>query len=552
MFEIEIYGHSLRKQSVGVCKLRKFSIVLADDEQNILFGMKKGIPWEELGFEVVGTAQNGKEALELIEEYHPDLLISDIKMPFMDGLELAKNIHESYMTTKVILFSGWDDFEYARLAISYGVSEYIMKPINFEEMKSLLVSIYEELEKEYAEKLNRNRLEKVYEASLPLLRQQFFSQVVTGSLEEDYREQQMKNLKLNFDFDAFYMIAVKLYENDYQDVLSELSIKETIKDALEKIAMVYQFTMMDKDIFLLCSNKKHDIERITRTIEEVSFIIRRIFHVEIFCGISTVGNSIKEVPALYKESIEALDYNLVIKEECYTYYNDILPLQNEGNDWSAEVEGIEKIITYCTEDELESEVMRLLKKIQNVHYNLNEYQIVILEILFAVSRLHKKYQIGLETDNADTKMMAVEILSLETGEELNNWLIEYCKSVRKMIQKKQIDNNAILASNAIKIVQNKFRDSSLSVESICEELHVSSSHFSKIFKQEIGVTFLNYLINLRMEEAKRLLLQTDYKSQMIGEMVGYPEPNYFSYVFKKNCGVSPAKYRKLEDTKNEN
>lgn len=552
MFEIEIYGHSLRKQSVGVCKLRKFSIVLADDEQNILFGMKKGIPWEELGFEVVGTAQNGKEALELIEEYHPDLLISDIKMPFMDGLELAKNIHESYMTTKVILFSGWDDFEYARLAISYGVSEYIMKPINFEEMKSLLVSIYEELEKEYAEKLNRNRLEKVYEASLPLLRQQFFSQVVTGSLEEDYREQQMKNLKLNFDFDAFYMIAVKLYENDSQDVLSELSIKETIKDALEKIAMVYQFTMMDKDIFLLCSNKKHDIERITRTIEEVSFIIRRIFHVEIFCGISTVGNSIKEVPALYKESIEALDYNLVIKEECYTYYNDILPLQNEGNDWSAEVEGIEKIITYCTEDELESEVMRLLKKIQNVHYNLNEYQIVILEILFAVSRLHKKYQIGLETDNADTKMMAVEILSLETGEELNNWLIEYCKSVRKMIQKKQIDNNAILASNAIKIVQNKFRDSSLSVESICEELHVSSSHFSKIFKQEIGVTFLNYLINLRMEEAKRLLLQTDYKSQMIGEMVGYPEPNYFSYVFKKNCGVSPAKYRKLEDTKNEN
>ena len=535
-----------------MCKLRKFSIVLADDEQNILFGMKKGIPWEELGFEVVGTAQNGKEALELIEEYHPDLLISDIKMPFMDGLELAKIIHESYMTTKVILFSGWDDFEYARLAISYGVSEYIMKPINFEEMKSLLVSIYEELEKEYAEKLNRNRLEKVYEASLPLLRQQFFSQLVTGSLEEDYREQQMKNLKLNFDYDAFYMIAVKLYENNSQDVLSELSIKETIKDALEKIAMVYQFAMMDKDIFLLCSNKKHDIERITRTIEEVSFIIRRIFHVEIFCGISTVGNSIKEVPSLYKESIEALDYNLVIKEECYTYYNDILPLQNEGNDWSAEVEGIEKIITYCTEDELESEVMRLLKKIQNVHYNLNEYQIVILEILFAVSRLHKKYQIGLEADNADTKMMAIEILSLETGEELNNWLIEYCKSVRKMIQKKQIDNNAILASNAIKIVQNKFRDSSLSVESICEELHVSSSHFSKIFKQEIGVTFLNYLINLRMEEAKRLLLQTDYKSQMIGEMVGYPEPNYFSYVFKKNCGVSPAKYRKLEDTKNEN
>ena len=535
-----------------MCKLRKFSIVLADDEQTILFGMKKGIPWEDLGFEVVGTAQNGKEALELIEDHHPDLLISDIKMPFMDGLELAKIIHESYMNTKIILFSGWDDFEYARLAISYGVSEYIMKPINFEEMQSLLVSMHKELEKEYAEKLNRNRLEKVYEASLPLLRQQFFSQVVTGTLEESYREQQLKNLKLNFEFDAFYMIAVKLYENDTQDVLSELSIKETLKEALEKIAEVCQFAMGDKEMFLLCSNKKHDIERITRTIEEVSVIIRRIFQVEIFCGISTVGNSINEVPALYTQSLEALDYNLVIKEECYTYYNDILPLQKDVNDWSAEVEGIEKIITHCSEEELKIEVMKLLQKIQRVHYNLNEYQIVILEILFAISRIHKKYQIGLDEKSADTKTMAIEILSLETGEELNHWLINYCKSIRTMIQKKQIDNNVVLASNAMKMVQNNFRDSSLSVESVCEELHVSSSHFSKIFKQETGFTFLNYLINLRMEEAKRLLKQTDYKSQVIGEMVGYPEPNYFSYVFKKNCGVSPAKYRKLEDAKNEN
>lgn len=93
--------------------MRTFQIILADDEQQILHGMERGIDWEELGFSVAGTAQNGKEALELMEEYHPDLVISDIKMPFMDGLELAKNIHENYMNTKIILFSGWDDFEYA-------------------------------------------------------------------------------------------------------------------------------------------------------------------------------------------------------------------------------------------------------------------------------------------------------------------------------------------------------------------------------------------------------------------------------------------------------
>ena len=119
-----------------------------------------------------------------------------------------------------------------------------------------------------------------------------------------------------------------------------------------------------------------------------------------------------------------------------------------------------------------------------------------------------------------------------------------------LIQKKQVDNNVILAENAKKIVEEHFRDPALSVETVCRELHVSSSFFSKVFKQETGLTFLNYLINRRMEEAKKLLDKTDYKSHVIGEMVGYPEPNYFSYVFKKNCGVSPVKYRKLEETKN--
>ena len=525
--------------------MRKFTIILADDEQHILFGMKNGISWDELGFDIAGTAQNGKEALELIEEYHPDLLISDIKMPFMDGLELAKVIHEKGMSTKIILFSGWDDFEYARMAISYGVLEYVMKPINYDEMKKLLVRMYERLEKEYAEKKNRARLEKVYAVSLPLLRQQFFSQLVTEQLEETYREQQIKSLKLNFNYNIFCLVTLKLRESDLKDVLAELSVKETLKEALEKIADVYQFGMSNKEVFLLCSEKKQDIEVVARAVEEAAIMIERIFHIGIFCGISTWGCTITDIPVLYVQSIEALEYNLVTKEECYTYYNDILPLQKDKNDWSAEVGAIEKIITHCSEEELQKEVEKLLQKLRVAHYNVNEYQVVILEILFAIARLYKKYQITSDEEFAGSKKMAVKILSLDTGEELDNWLMNYCQLIRVLIQKKQMDNNAVLASKAIEFVEEHFSDPALSVETVCREFHVSSSHFSKIFKKETGFTFLNFLTNRRMEEAKRLLNGTDYKSHVIGEMVGYLEPNYFSYVFKKNCGFSPAKYRRL-------
>lgn len=528
--------------------MRTFSIVLADDEQNILYGMQKGIDWASLGFSVVGTAQNGKEVLEIMEEFHTDLVISDIKMPFMDGLELAKQIQENYINTKVILFSGWDDFEYARLAISYGVLEYIMKPIHYEEMKNLLIEMHEELDREYNEKMNRVRLETAYTESLPLLRQQFFSRLVTEQMEEPEREEQIKNLKLEFSDSVYSIVAVKVQKEEQKDVLNELSMKETLKEALEKIAHVYEFGMGDKEIFLLGGNKKHEIGKITRSIRETEVMIERIFGARISCGISGSGEGLKELPALYEQALEALDYNLVLPEESYTYYHDIMPQQGVEEDWNVQVEMIGKTIPYCSEEELKKQVKDLIVWLHKGHYNLNEYQIVILEISFSVARFYKKYQITSDIEFAGTKKMAVKILSLSTGEELDHWLLNYFLLIRSLIQKKQIDNNVVLAENARKIVEENFQNPELSVESVCSQLHVSTSYFSKIFKQETGGTFLNYLINRRMEEAKKLLLQTDYKSHAIGTMVGYPEPNYFSYVFKKNCGMSPVKYRKLGGT----
>lgn len=130
-----------------------------------------------------------------------------------------------------------------------------MKPIDYNEMQKLLTTMHEELEKEYAEKMNRTRLENIYTESIPLLRQQFFTQLLTETLTEDYCTLQMKNLKLNLDYEVFHIITVKIRENDLNDVLSELSIKETIKESLEKITDLYHFGMIDREVFLLCGNK---------------------------------------------------------------------------------------------------------------------------------------------------------------------------------------------------------------------------------------------------------------------------------------------------------
>ena len=160
------------------------------------------------------------------------------------------------------------------------------------------------------------------------MRQQFFTRLVTEKMNKNELQSQIDNLKLEFTDAVYSVVAMKVGRGDEKDVLSELAVKQTIKEALEKITRVYEFGMSDNEIFILGSNKKHDVGRITRTIDEAVVLIERIFQSRISCGISVSREKIEDMPSLYEQALEALDYNLVTVEESYTYYNDIMPVQD--------------------------------------------------------------------------------------------------------------------------------------------------------------------------------------------------------------------------------
>ena len=189
-------------------------VFLVEDETVIREGLRDKIPWDQYGYRFVGEASDGEMALPLIRKTRPDLIITDIKMPFMDGLSLSRMVKDEFPKTKIVILSGYDDFEYARLAISYGVSEYIMKPINYEEMQNLLMKMHEELDKEYNEKMNRARLEHAYMESLPLLRQQFFTRLVTEKMNKNELQSQIDNLKLEFTDAVYSVVAMKVGRGD--------------------------------------------------------------------------------------------------------------------------------------------------------------------------------------------------------------------------------------------------------------------------------------------------------------------------------------------------
>ena len=520
----------------------RFTVILADDEPQILEGIRDSVEWEALGFHVVATALNGKELLELTETLRPDLVISDIKMPFLDGLEVAKILHENLLHIKIVLFSGWDDFEYAQLAIRYGVSEYVLKPIDFQEMQNLLKKIHRELETELEQRQNQERFAEIYQKSLPLLQEQFMIQLVKGSLTPEQVQRQQKNLSISFDANHFCVVSMKTTaEND--DYLSQFSVTESVNEMLEQVCPFRTFRYLDKILYLLLLSVPSEMLRIQKELNEASHISKHYNQVTFSCGIGGICDKLENLPLSFSQAMEALEYSLVSAEESVTAYQDVELYENPVY-LSISTEELELAIKLEDQKKVQQEVEKLIAQLEESHYPFNAYQSAILEIIFSLSGIFRQYHMLDDTIFSDAKRMTIKVLSLETGEQLNAWLLNYCNYIICAIHQRKVDRNSLLAQKAMEYVQQHYDNAELSVDEVCAYLHVSTSHFSNLFRKETGMSFLAFLTKKRMDEAVRLLKTTDEKSRVIGEMVGYPEPNYFSYVFKKNLGISPAKFRK--------
>ena len=526
-----------------------YRILLADDEEEIRTGIKCKIDWAGNGFELVGTAENGQEALEMAENLHPDVVMTDIKMPFMDGLTLGKRLLELMPATKLVLFSGFDDFEYAQTAIQINAAEYILKPINSVELTAVLQKLKAKLDGEFAEKRDIERLRKHYKNSLPLLREQFFTQILDGRISHERIQQQAALYDIDLSGN-FWTVALVHYDNVerestpiHESELIPLCLKQLIDESLHNCN--FKSLIYNDYVAVIASFKEHSqILTFIDSMNQVCKLARRFLVLTLTVGIGVPCSSLNDLHISTAGAQTALDYRVLMGRGKAIYIGDVEPNptgllqlddQSERNLISA--------IKLNTPDEIRRAADRFIGQFKTARFSLGHYQLYLMEMMAELLRVIRAYQINPSEVFGTDFDGNFHLTRFESPEELYEWFSETCLKISMLIRRERTNSTRAMADKAKQFIVENYHNPDISVEMLCDHLHVSPAYFSTLFKKETGLSFVTYLTDVRMEEAIKLLSTTEDKTYEIAQKIGYLEPNYFSYVFKKKFGLSPTKYR---------
>ncbi len=532
-----------------------YRILLADDEEEVRKAIIRKIDWESLGFEVAGDADNGEEALEKIEQLKPDVVMTDIRMPYMDGLTLTARIRQKYPSIKVLIFSGYDDFEYAQQAIKLNVSEYILKPVNVEELTEILSRVRESLDEEIEQRRNVRLLRESYLSSLPILRELFLNDLVRGNVPDEEVASRLEEYEIDILGARKWLAAVISVEPEeraegqplsrqQEQKLIPISVRQLVEDNLREYFRFTVFNSTGGITLLVAIDESNTQTGFIDLLGDICKEIRRILEVTVTIGVGHSSLKPERIGESYQSAMDALGYKAIVGTGGTIYINDMEPvsrgkLQLEEKD---ELE-LTAAIKFGTPESIEAVVRELMARMDDVKAHARQYQVYRSSLVNCVTRLMQQYDMDLcqifDTDDGFMKRMD----SGQQREEFTVWLTQVACQMNEAINRRRDTTNRQVIEEARQYIQEHYPDPDLSVEMICRQLHMSPAYFSTMFRKETGKTYVAYLTEVRLNKAVELLNETNEKTYVIARKVGYQEQNYFSYVFKKKYGVSPTKFR---------
>lgn len=534
-------------------------VFLVEDESIVREGLRDNIMWQQYGYRFAGEAGDGEMALPLIRKVKPDLLITDIKMPFMDGLALSRIVSAEFPQMKILIISGYDDFEYARQAIQVGVEQYLLKPVTRSALQKALVEIREKIENQreqegYLDKFKEEMLE--YEQ---FSRRNFFEKVFEGHLSVQEIYEQAQRLSLEMDAEGYNLAMVSLWEKrDMQERSQDSRLIAGKREELTRYFLRYpEYLMFRWNINtygILMKGEEAQMEELRKRCQEqiVRICSGHDGEMEWYLAIGEPVARLSMLPQIYSKVNHMMSSRFLKPgQHILTMETDVLPdfrQEREGGFLGgvdiakADPEIIRGFLMRGQLEEIEDFVDGYLESQKQALQSRMFRDYLMLSIRFTTIAFVEKLGIRQEELLKHTYSDTMQSAGLSV-EEMKPYMQELMQRAIELSNRVMDSQGKKLIKKAMGYIDENFMKESISLNEVAGVVEVSANYFSTIFSQEMEMTFTEYITQKRMEQAKQLLRQTEKQTGEIALEVGFRDPHYFSFVFKKTQGCTPREYR---------
>ena len=529
-----------------------YTLLIADDEPLIRNGVKNIIDWESLGFSKILLAEDGQEALDLIRKNKVDLVLTDIVMPFMDGLELSKVLSEEFPEIHVVILTGHEDFEYAQQSVNLGVKNYILKPVGAQSLYKKMSEICKKLHIQNKQKEYISSMKKQLFQSMPVLRAQLLNRLVCMPDQNVNKQiERGKSLKLELETGPFevalmdinlkgippedhdlYMFAAK---NITQECVGEEHY--IFEDREGKLVILFRCSLFGDDA--------HDI--VYQTLEVIQKAIFNNIQMKSTGAAGSLVMTAEELADSYNDAGRALECKYSLGGNSVYDIKDLNYLEKSFYYPVDELKELIGSIKFKGKEDIKEAVHRIVTAM-NEGRNISMVNMKMIYIEIATSMLHELS--GMKEVSSqiwDEGFAFYQVIDrLGTPEEMEEKLFQLAYHVRMEMKSLQSSNSMQVIDKVKEYVNQNYMDSELSLGTAAEFAAVSTGYLSGLFKKEAGTNFVKYLMDVRMEKSMELLKHTDMKTYEIAFETGFANPHYFSVAFKKYTGMSPSDFRMKE------
>ena len=526
-------------------------IFLVEDEIVVREGIRNTISWEKEGFEFVGEAGDGEIAYPLIRKYQPDILITDIRMPFMDGLELSRLVRKDFPEMKILILSGYDEFDYAKQAISIGVTEYLLKPVTGAQLLACVRRIARIIEEEQEQKQFLETFEQEREENRHVARMKLFRRIIEGQTSVSDLLEQSRALGIDLTARSYNILLFQVFNEGREEHYSEAQnrIVEAVETLAEQMPQVIPVDLgLEGWAFILKETGEETLSGITDRF--LAALIQAVSHsAEFFGGIGRPTQRISELSRCYAEASRAFAFrylterNQIVRIDMIEEKEGNL-LAGRGKNSRIDRKNVEEFLNTGLRSEVDSFVNDYISTIGEEQIrSLLLRQYLVMDIFFMAYDF-------LGALGVDPEVLIRECGDFQKMPQVFSTPSSASDYIRKILDTaigerdgQSMQKYSSLLKEAMEFIQTHYNHEDMSLNMVAAAVNMSPNHFSSIFSQETGQTFIEYLTQVRMEKARQLLRTTSMKTSEIAYEVGYKDAHYFSYVFKKTQNMTPRDYK---------